>query len=149
MKGSLETLELLMCLHPKRFYNSSIIRQTLEKNNLNTLNSRLDRLTKRGLIDKRDINEPLKPGGDKIKYKLTKEGNKLKDDLIGKAKDIIIRDSNVKKALLKQAILEDDNVIDNILKEYSQELETHFEGKDLSLMIKKLKTIMNKNIGII
>jgi DNA-binding HxlR family transcriptional regulator len=149
MKGSLETLELLMCLHPKRFYNSSIIRESLEKSNLNTLNSRLDRLTKRGLIDKRNISEKLKPGGDKIKYKLTKEGNKLKEELKEKAKNIIFMDSSIKKALLKQTVLEDDNIITNILDEYSQELEVHFEGKDLSMMTKKLRAIISKNVTII
>ena len=63
--------------------------------------------------------------------------------------NIIIRDSNVKRTLLKQALLDTDNIIENILKDYSQELVGHYEGKDLALMVKKLRTTIYKNIGIV
>ncbi len=149
MKGSLEILELLMCLNRNKFLTSSKIRDNLKNYNLNTLNSRLDRLTKTGLIEKKNISGKLKPGGDKIQYKLSKEGNKLKGELIKKAKGILLMDPVEKRDLLKEALLEDENIIANIVKEYSQELEEHIEGKNLTLMIKKLNNIINKNIILI
>jgi len=137
-----------MCLTTK-FLNSSVIRNKLENYNLNTLNSRLDRLTKQQLIEKSNISGKLKPGGDKIKYKITKQGNNLKKDLIEQAKKIILIDSSVKKTLLKEALKEDDNIITNIISEYSHELKGYLEGKELKKKKKKLTTIINKNIGVI
>jgi len=106
-------------------------------------------LTKQQLIEKSSISGKLKPGGDKIKYKITKHGNNLKKELIDQAKKIILIDSSIKKTLLKEALKEDDNIIINIISEYSQDLEGHFEGKELTLMKNKLTKIINKNIGLI
>lgn len=57
-------------------------------------------------------------------------------------------DPSIKKTLLKEALKEDENIISNIISEYSQELEAYFEGKDLTLMRNKLTTIIKQNIGL-
>ena len=105
----------------KDIYNKISNIKNFRKFNINTLNSRLDRLTKRGLILKKDISGKLKPGGDKKEYKLTKAGEDRKNELITKAMEIIITDPSIKKILLKQALLEEDNIISNIISEYSKE----------------------------
>jgi len=150
MKGSLEILEVLMCLDIRQSITSSIIRERLKKRNLNTLNSRLERLSRQNIIEKinkKEIGDKIKPGGDKIKYKLTKEGLKLKEYLLKQAEGILLLDEKIQKELLKRIITKELNIIPEILNEYSKELDAHTSGKELSALKKKLKLILNKYLS--
>ena len=149
MKGSLEFLEILMCLDIKNPTLSSTIRERLGNQNINTLNSRLDRLSNQDYIEKinrKEEGDKIKPGGDKIKYKLTKKGINKKKELIKQAKNVLLVDEVEKKELLKTIMKQDPNLIPDVVNEFSKEIGIFIEGKDLIAMQKKLRDLLNKKL---
>lgn len=154
MKGSLEILEILMCLDDKlkNATPSSTIRERLKNHNPNTLNSRLDRLshvTPKIIekVNRKEIGEKIKPGGDKIKYKLTKEGARLKDQLIKQSMNILLLDPEIKKEILGKILT--SNELTDIINEFSKELESleiNPSGKELGSLKKRLRSILNNHL---
>ncbi len=149
MKGSLEILEVLMCLDAKNYTLSSTIRERLGNQNLNTLNSRLDRLSRQNILEKKNRKQDgdkIKPGGDKIKYKLTKPiGTTLKDELLKRATNVLLLDQEKKKELLK-TILINGSEISEIEEEYSKTLEAYSSGKEFTTLKKKLTSVLKKHL---
>ena len=156
MKGSLEILEVLMCLDDKlkNATLSSAIRERLESHNLNTLNSRLDRLSRTTpkiieKINRKEMGEKIKPGGDKIKYKLTKDGAKLKDQLIKQSMNILLLDQEIKREILGKIL--SSNMLTQIINDFSNELEIleiSPTGKELGTLKKKLRSILKEHLSL-
>ena len=153
MKGSLEILEVLMCLddNTKNSTLSGTIRKRLGNQNLNTLNSRLDRLSRTipkiiEKVNRKELGEKLIPGGDKIKYKLTKDGIKLKEQLIKQATNVLLLDQDIKKEILRKILTAESNKVLEIIDEFSKELDVYSSGKELTVLKKKLKSVLSKHL---
>ena len=114
---------------------------------LSQLNSRLDRLSHQNILEKKNRKQDgdkIKPGGDKIKYRLTKPiGTTLKEELLKQATTVLLLDQEKKKELLK-SILTNGPEIKGIEDEYSKTLEAYSSGKDLKDLTRKLTSVLKK-----
>ncbi|MBA7668952.1 hypothetical protein ES703_77072 [subsurface metagenome] len=88
IRGSLDTIALLLFLSPDKYITSSLIRERFKEIKPGTLRKKLETLVSQ------DVMEKLKKtgdraGDDRTEYKLTTKGEKVRSELIDHASRVL------------------------------------------------------------
>ncbi|MHA1146793.1 MAG: hypothetical protein ACTSR8_00945 [Promethearchaeota archaeon] len=137
IEGALESLELLLLLRADKYSTSGIILDNFKKIKKGTVYSRLETLIKQGLIEKSNkklSGKKIKPGGDKIEYKLTING-------LTERKRLILKSLNILKPFTYENT-EDRNeqALTDKLIDLSEELDNYF--------LELIEDIFNQELSI-
>ena len=87
--ATLQTIELLLFLSPERFITSSKIRERFPEIPSATLDAKLRKLKKQGFVKVLEKERKI-AGDDRLEYKLSIEGEKVRKELMKYVKKIAV-----------------------------------------------------------
>jgi len=88
IRGSLDTLALLLFLSPDKYITSSLIRERFKEIKPGTLRKKLETLASQEVVEKLKKTGD-RAGDDRTEYKLTAKGEKVRSELIDHASRIL------------------------------------------------------------
>jgi len=81
IKGSLDTIALLLFLSPDKYITSSLIRDRFKEIKPGTLRKKLETLISQGVV-KKSKKRGDRAGDDRTEYKLTVKGKEIRAELV-------------------------------------------------------------------
>lgn len=147
LKGSLETIALLLFLRTNEFITSGKIRQNFKNTFRGTLYMRLEKLIQQELVEKKTKKGDF-AGDDRTEYKLTTKGKNVRDELLKYNLDFLspIIDKTVNQklsALKKPEIRNMENRVRDFLMEFSEESSDLLDNKTMIQLHKILEKLLN------
>lgn len=144
--GSLDTLELVLFLSPKKYITSSIIRKKFPKIFSETIRHKLKKLGQQGFVEKRTKKGEY-AGDDRTEFKLTDTGTKLRLKLVERTIEVMYDVINriVKKKTVVTEIKEDKSRhIEDFIYAFSEECEAMLDNEKLKEQLGVLKKLLTK-----
>jgi len=147
LKGSLETIALLLFLKTDKFVTSGKIRQNFKNTFRGTLYMRLEKLIKQELVEKKTKTGDF-AGDDRTEYKLTLKGKDVRNELLNYNLDflspIIDKTVNQKVSALKEPEMKDvENQVQDFLMEFSEESSDLLDNKTMVRLHEILEKLLN------
>ncbi len=146
--GALDTLEILLFLSSKKYISSGIIRKKFHLIKPGTIYQKLKKLMAQGFIVNKS-KKMTRAGDDRMEYKLTEEGKKLKNSLVNRGLVVLKEAINSiivhKTSFAEEIPVEDKNEqIEEFLIEFSEESTEMVDNETLKEQQKILERLLNK-----
>lgn len=148
LKGSLETIALLLFLRTNEFITSGKIRRNFKNTFRGTLYMRLEKLIKQELVVKK-LKKGDFAGDDRTEYRLTQKGKDVRRELLSFNLDFLspIIDKTVNQkvfALKKPEIKNVEGKVRDFLMEFSEESSDLLDNKTMTQLHEILEKLLNK-----
>ena len=147
LKGSLETIALLLFLKTNEFVTSGKIRRNFQNTFSGTLYARLEKLIKQELVEKK-VKKGDFAGDDRTEYKLTAKGKSVRAELLklnlAFLSPIIDKTVNRKVSALKKPETKNAEVkVRDFLMEFSEESSDLLDNKTMVQIHEVLEKLLN------